>query len=193
MKLVVEPLHHLLSHFPIGTVVYVNDQGNLHRLDGPALINSKDGLEEWWVNGKKHRIDGPAITVPIYDSGIFDGYQREWWVNGEIHRIDGPARETPYGQSEWWIEGEHVLTRQEDRQHKLIVTFPQSFRGSQNEVKRKLIIANPEQVVLFNTIDKESQNHIFQVRPDLISKIPNLTQKLREKYSHEIELSKVDL
>ena len=32
--------------------------GQLHRVDGPAIENS-NGYKEWWLNG--HRIDGPAI------------------------------------------------------------------------------------------------------------------------------------
>ena len=37
-----------------------NDQGHLHRLDGPAIEYS-NGYKAWYVNEQRHRIDGPAI------------------------------------------------------------------------------------------------------------------------------------
>jgi hypothetical protein len=33
----------------------------LHREDGPA-VEWKNGMKEWWINGKRHRDDGPAVT-----------------------------------------------------------------------------------------------------------------------------------
>lgn len=47
--------------------------GELHRLDGPAL-ESRDGKhQEWWVNGKLHREDGPAI--------IGGAFGESWYLN----------------------------------------------------------------------------------------------------------------
>ena len=51
---------------------YLN--GEPHRVDGPAVINS-NGYQAWYLNGERHRTDGPAVIRP-------DGSQ-EWWVNGE--------------------------------------------------------------------------------------------------------------
>ena len=55
-----------------GTITYYNDNENLHREDGPAIIWD-NGDKEWYVNGKCHRIDGPAI--------IFNNNSHEWLVN----------------------------------------------------------------------------------------------------------------
>ena len=51
----------------------VNEDGEIHRLDGPAIIR-EDGTMEWWKNGILHREDGPAI---IYPNG-----NMEWYSNG---------------------------------------------------------------------------------------------------------------
>jgi hypothetical protein len=50
-----------------------NEQGQLHREDGPA-VEYPSGFKIWWVNGKQHRLDGPAFEYA-------DGH-KEWWVNG---------------------------------------------------------------------------------------------------------------
>jgi hypothetical protein len=49
---------------------------------------------------------------------------------------------------------------------------------------------------LFNwtgTIKKNMQEYIIQKKPHLISEIKNLDPELAKKYSHEVELGKVDL
>ena len=58
---------------------YLN--GNLHRVDGPA-VEWSDGSKEWYLNGKRHRVDGPAIECSNGD--------KFWWLNGKRHRVDGP-------------------------------------------------------------------------------------------------------
>ena len=96
--------------------IWENSSGQFHRLDGPA-VEYRDGLKEWWVNGKRHRDDGPAIE--------FHSGDKEWWTNGvEIkkcyrsgnaiiwedannnrHRDDGPAVEYDDGHYEWHQHG----------------------------------------------------------------------------------------
>ena len=49
--------------------------GQLHRLDGPA-VEWKDGTKEWYKNGTLHREDGPAIEVP------FSKTENEYFLNG---------------------------------------------------------------------------------------------------------------
>jgi hypothetical protein len=51
-----------------------NEDGDLHRLDGPA-IEWEDGTKQWRVNGKLHRLDGPAVEFA-------DGY-KIWWIVGK--------------------------------------------------------------------------------------------------------------
>ena len=48
--------------------------GELHRLDGPAVIYA-NGTEEWYQNGELHRDDGPAVINA-------DGTE-EWFKNGK--------------------------------------------------------------------------------------------------------------
>ncbi len=54
---------------------YLNDLGQLHRTDGPA-IEYIDGGKSWYLNGKRHREDGPAIE---HSDGV-----KLWYLN-DIH------------------------------------------------------------------------------------------------------------
>lgn len=106
-----------------GNKIWLNKEGQLHRLDGPA-VEKANGTKSWYVNGKLHREDGPAIE--------WAGGSKEWWLNGvrqpdqypptcnvdqygnkrwknikgEHHREDGPAIEWANGDKEWWIYGD---------------------------------------------------------------------------------------
>lgn len=53
--------------------VWVNDEGLLHNLNGPAFRGSDNGREEWWRDGIRHRNGGPALTTD---------HREEWWYNG---------------------------------------------------------------------------------------------------------------
>jgi hypothetical protein len=53
--------------------VYKDENGEFHRLDGPAII-SKNG-QSWFKHGKRHRLDGPAIKTN-------DGFVA-YFVNGQ--------------------------------------------------------------------------------------------------------------
>ena len=89
-----------------GTIYYYNDEGQLHREDGPA-IEDPNGDKFWYINGKRHREDGPAVE----DN---NGY-KVWYINGHEHRLDGPARIWKSFPDEWWINGEHInCTSQEE-------------------------------------------------------------------------------
>lgn len=83
-----------------GTIVYRDENGELHREDGPAVIGV-GGHEAWMRHGYRHREDGPAIVDPR------EGY-REWWVDGELHREDGPAIEYDDGYKEYWHHGVEI-------------------------------------------------------------------------------------
>ena len=82
---------------------YCNEHGQLHRLDGPALIHP-NGDTFWYFNGKHHRTDGPAI---IYS----DGYQA-YLVNGKLHRLDGPAIIRAGGTQYWYIHDNQLTEDQ---------------------------------------------------------------------------------
>ena len=87
-----------------GTVRYCNKNGDIHRLDGPA-VEFINGCKDWWQNGKRHRLEGPAYEEP-------SGY-KEWWVDGKLHREDGPAVEYSDGTKEWYIDGKYYKTEKE--------------------------------------------------------------------------------
>jgi hypothetical protein len=90
-----EPQKYIVTVFQNRTE-WRNEEGLLHRLDGPA-IEYTSGSKEWYVNGELHRLDGPATE---YSHGT-----TSWWVNGELHRLDGPAIEWSDGYKSWYIEG----------------------------------------------------------------------------------------
>jgi hypothetical protein len=76
---------------------YRNDE--LHREDGPAIIYA-DGSKRWYRNGRCHREDGPAV---IYAYGY-----KVWFRNGQCHREDGPAIIRANGSKEWYLNGERL-------------------------------------------------------------------------------------
>lgn len=51
----------MIVRFPHRTE-YHNEDGQLHRDDGPSVIYA-NGREEWYQNGQLHREDGPAINT----------------------------------------------------------------------------------------------------------------------------------
>ena len=57
-----------------GTKRWFDENGNLHRLDGPA-VEYADGSCAWFIDGKYHRLDGPAVERKNDQFG--------WWVNGK--------------------------------------------------------------------------------------------------------------
>lgn len=58
-----------------GDVYHFNSAGELHRLDGPAILRA-NGIRYWYKNNVRHRIDGPAIEFP---DGEGDAC---WYING---------------------------------------------------------------------------------------------------------------
>lgn len=61
-----------------GRKVWINKEGQYHRVDGPAIEGSEDtGRKDWYVNGKRHRLDGPAIE------GMTPANFEVWYINGE--------------------------------------------------------------------------------------------------------------
>lgn len=80
--------------FSSGTTIWFNDEGRIHRDDGPA-VEWAHGVIEWRQNGLLHRLDGPAC--------IFPGRHSAWMINGEMHRVDGPAIEYAHGECDWYL------------------------------------------------------------------------------------------
>jgi len=74
-----------------GEFRWYNQEGQLHREDGPAVEHS-DGTKKWWVNGKLHREDGPAVEHS-------DGY-KAWYLDF-----------VEYTEEEWKKKvGKHTIT-----------------------------------------------------------------------------------
>lgn len=80
-----------------GETRYFNSRGELHREDGPAVID-KRGNEQWFQEGLLHREDGPAVIELVYfDPGYgqtkiaTDQHIMHWYQYGVLHREDGPA------------------------------------------------------------------------------------------------------
>ncbi len=51
---------------------YLDENGQLHKLDGPALIYV-NGDKSWYKHGRRHRIDGPAIEWKKVVEWYFEG------------------------------------------------------------------------------------------------------------------------
>jgi hypothetical protein len=148
-------LKRVLERAPLGTKFTVNEQGELHNENGPAVV------------------------FPGTSPG------KQWYQNGKMHRLDGPAEETC--SDHWWVDGRPISGWMQGRNHwrETICTT--------DEIKWRLLKANPEQIISFDRSSKEMQEYVVQVRPDLIGKIPGLWPEVRSKFKHEAELSKVDL
>ena len=94
----------IMSVSNTGTKTCRNAQGQLHRLDGPA-VEWRNGSKEWWVDGFRHRSDGPSL---VYNDG-----HMEWHLRGMRHREDGPAIIYNDGAMEWFIIDVHYRTKEE--------------------------------------------------------------------------------
>jgi hypothetical protein len=66
---------HVLSG---GVRIYVRD-GQKHRENGPAEINTRTGYQAWFKNGKKHRKGAPAVIDP-------NNATVEYWEEGKLIR-----------------------------------------------------------------------------------------------------------
>ena len=109
-----------------GTKEWYNEEGELHREDGPAFIDGdpSSGDKRWYKNGYPYRKDGkPTVEWPDgskewrhrcgylhrEDGPAFEDADgtKEWHLNGLHHRIGKPATEYADGSKEWWVDGQH--------------------------------------------------------------------------------------
>lgn len=76
--------------------LWFNEDGVLHRDDGPAC-DYFDGGEEWFTNGARNRISGlPAVTKKS---------KKEWYENDLLHRYGAPAIQYDNGDYEHFVQG----------------------------------------------------------------------------------------
>jgi len=79
---------------------YVNDKGQPHRLDGPAIENSY-GPKHWYINGNNHRNIDPSSE---YSDGL-----KVWHFKGERHRVGGSFA---LDKKWWYIHGKEYIKQQ---------------------------------------------------------------------------------
>ena len=91
----------LVNHIEGSKYWYLN--GQLHRVDGPA-VERPNGSEEWWLNDRRHRENGPAV---IEATGT-----TSWYLDGKLHREDGPAVEYADGSKCWYLDGKFFGCKQ---------------------------------------------------------------------------------
>lgn len=66
-------------------IEYRDENGNLHREDGPALVqyfrlaNGIVDFEVWYTNGRRNRLDGPAQLYYTVNREIAHSY---FWIDG---------------------------------------------------------------------------------------------------------------
>jgi len=88
--------------------VYYNTANQKHRIYGPAYVNPKYDIEEWYKEGKLHRTDGgPALRHK---------HTSMWYKEGKLHRMDGPAVITRHGPKEYWIDGVRLPPKEYKRE-----------------------------------------------------------------------------
>jgi hypothetical protein len=89
----------------MATEFHRNALGELHREDGPAVIN--DRFSAWFINGIRHRENFPAVE---YFNGNYT-----WYCHGKCHRLDGPAfyqvRLGDDSDANYWFINGHDVTK----------------------------------------------------------------------------------
>ena len=94
-----------------GIKYWKNEKGELHRVGGPAFVDSSNGYEKWVLNGFLHRLDGPAVIHEDLTDKDWYMDKEQWFLNGKFHREDGPAV-VGYDRSESWFK--HGKRHRED-------------------------------------------------------------------------------
>ncbi len=76
-----------------GTIYCYNKKGQIHCLNGPAII-TRNGHKYWLINNKLHREDGPSCE--------FANGQEEWHYNGV--KIGSSKNEFTQEKFERWLK-----------------------------------------------------------------------------------------
>lgn len=88
---------------------FKNEKGQPHRpTRGPAIVNSKTGAYEWFLNGARHRTDGPARRLD-------DGTEEYWVHNTRLSKeeFDEIGKSIKY---ELWID--RVVWKKDNQIHR---------------------------------------------------------------------------
>lgn len=98
------------------------------------------------------------------------------------------------GQEESYHYDRHVQPGAEIENYYRAWARNMHFRvGLLSEVHYRILEADIENITKLDDVSEETQEWVIRKRPDLIGKIPNLRRRLKEKYAHELGISKVDL
>lgn len=91
----------------IHDITYVNTDGKLHRLFGPAYISELYDIEIWYKDGQFHRDNGPALR----HKSVF------WWFKeGKPHNLYGPAHISGGRPPGYWINGVRLSPKEYKKQ-----------------------------------------------------------------------------
>jgi hypothetical protein len=181
------------THFDTSTEEWYK-HGKLHRLNGPAKITAEK--QEYWENGKRifdkiiEKSQDGTVYAKIWHIGLgkhvehsfndepsmVKGGIKSWSFYGTLHRSTGPAW-IENGAKAWYICG-------------LMVSKAIVFS---NNDKWSFLKNDPEAIKVIGSPTVEMQEYLIGLRPDLIGEIDGLDPKLKVKFEHELEISKVDL
>lgn len=84
-------------------ICYKNNEGQLHKVSGPAYINDLYDEEAWYFNGELHRDGNWAYR----HKGNF-----VWFKHGKLHNLEGPAVVEMAGPLQYWIDGVRYSRKQ---------------------------------------------------------------------------------
>jgi hypothetical protein len=134
IKIILKPsLSAAISGGIEGSIIFCDDNSEVHCDNGPAVIHPS-GTREWWIHGKRHRIDGPAI---INCHG-----RKEWWYEGElISESWAPNTATEHG----WVS--RITTKNRDIQWQLLEANPEQgllFTWFDTDMQDYLIQKRPD-------------------------------------------------
>jgi hypothetical protein len=170
--------------------------GKLHRLDGPACIEvtMDEDIPKWYKNGKLHRIGGPATRDWMSISHFKPGFPYAtsmadcWYKDGKLHREDGPAviflpdSVNTVIRGDWYLRGRRL----DDIMH-VKVTDDDRWALIQGDFIHNMMILNKL------GMNAEMQEYIISHRPDQITRIADLDPKVKKKFSHELNLSGIEI
>jgi len=113
---------------PNGVIEWRNQDGELHREDGPAKEWPARSAQAWYRNGRLHRANGPAVEGPEGQS---------WFRRGKRHREDGPAVIRADGTVEWYRNGTQLTAAEVEKK---LAEIGDAFMTGLND---KAIVSKP--------------------------------------------------
>ena len=85
--------YHFYSDGTVRSKIWINEEEQVHRGDGPAVEYS-NGRREWYKNGKLHRENGPSLV---------------WYEGSHSYYLNNKE----YAKEEYWKEIEKIKKERE--------------------------------------------------------------------------------